>query len=76
LPEGPRSRGVRSIRTRCALVLLFGGDLDRVFQSLLEGLDLGLPPGELLPEFVDAGLGRGAVHGVGDPFGLALQRLP
>src|SRR5512135_1308531 len=34
------------------LVLLVGGNLDRALQSILEGLDLGLPRGELLLEFV------------------------
>ena len=58
------------------LVLLVGGDLDGVFQPLLEGLDLGLLLGELLLKVVDPGLGRGAVHGVGDLFGLAVERLP
>ena len=57
-------------------MLLVGGDLDGVFQSLSEGLDLGLPLGELPLEFVDSGLGRGAVHGLGDLFGLAVERLP
>jgi hypothetical protein len=57
------------------LVLLLGGDLYRAVQSLLEGFDLSLPLGELLLELVDAGLGRGAVHGTGDLFGLAVQRL-
>jgi hypothetical protein len=57
------------------LVLLLGGDLDGEFQPLLEGLDLGLPPGELLLEIVDAGLGRGAIHGEGDTLGLAVERL-
>jgi hypothetical protein len=57
-------------------VLLVGGDLDGVFQPLLEGLDLGPLLDELLLEFVDAGLGRGAVDGVGDLLGLAVERLP
>ena len=47
-----------------------------MFQPLLEGLDLGLPLGELSLQFVDAGLRRGAVHGLGDLFGLAVERLP
>ena len=58
------------------LVLLVGGDLDRVFQPLLEGLDLGPLLGKLSLKLVESGLGRGAVHGVGDLFGLAVQRLP
>jgi hypothetical protein len=57
-------------------VLRVGGDLDGVLRPLLEGLNLGPLPGELPLEFVDPGLGRGAVHGVGDLFGLAVQRLP
>ena len=57
------------------LVLLLGGDLDGVTQPFLEGLDLGPLYAELLLEFVNAGLGRGAVHGVGDLFGLAVERL-
>ena len=58
------------------LVLLVGGDLDGVFQPLLEGLDLGPLLGELPLKLVDPGLGRGAVHGVGDLLGLAVERLP
>ena len=58
------------------LVLLVGGDLDGVPEPLLEGLDLGLPLGESSLEFVDAGPGRGAVDGLGDLPGLAVQRLP
>lgn len=53
-----------------------GGDLDGVLEPLPEGLDLGPLLDELLLEFVDAGLGRDAVHGVGDPLGLAVERLP
>ena len=56
-------------------MLLVGGDLDGVFQPLFEGLDLGLPLGELPLKFVDLGLGRGAVDGLGDLFGLAIERL-
>ncbi len=58
------------------LVLLVGGDLDGVLQPLLEGLDLGLLLGELPLKLVDAGLGRGAVHGLDDLLGLAVERLP
>ncbi len=43
---------------------------------LLEGLDLGLLLGESLLEYVDTGLGIGTVRGVGDLFGLAVERLP
>jgi hypothetical protein len=57
------------------LVPLVGGHLDGVFQPLLEGLDLGLPVGELLLEFVDAGPVGGAVHGVSDLPGLTVERL-
>ena len=56
-------------------MLLVGGDLDGVFQSLLEGVDLGLPLVELSLERVDLGLGRGAVDGLDDLFGLAVERL-
>ena len=56
-------------------MLLVGGDLDGVLQPLLKGLVLGLLAGELPLEFVDAGLGRGTVHGVGDLLGLAVERL-
>jgi hypothetical protein len=58
------------------LVLLLAGDLDGVFESLLKGLDFGLAAGELELEFVDAGPGGGAVHGLGDLLGLAVERLP
>jgi len=34
-------------------------------------MDLGPLPGKLSLKPVDTGLGRGAVHGVGDLFGLA-----
>jgi hypothetical protein len=57
-------------------VLLVGGDLDGVSQPLLKGLDLGPLLGELSLKVVDAGLGRGTVHGVGDLLGLAVERLP
>jgi hypothetical protein len=57
------------------LALLLGGDLDGDLEPLLEGLDLGPLLGELLLEFVDAGPGSGAVHGVGDLSGLAVERL-
>lgn len=57
------------------LALLLGGDLDGDSEPLLEGLDLGPLFGELLLEFVDAGPGCGAVHGVGDLSGLAVERL-
>ena len=52
-----------------------GSDLDLVFDSPLENLDLGLPLGEL-PEVVDQGLGRGAIDGGDDLFGLAIEGLP
>jgi hypothetical protein len=58
------------------LVSLVGSDLDRVFPSLLERLDFRPLRDDLLLLFVAAGLGRGAVHGVDDLFGLAVQRLP
>ena len=58
------------------LVLLVGSDLDRVFEPLLEDLDLGPLVGELPLKFVDPGPGRGAVDGIGDLFGLAVERLP
>ena len=56
------------------LALFVGSDLDGAFEPVLEGLDLGLPLGELLLELVNAGLRRGAIDGVGDLFGLAVQR--
>jgi hypothetical protein len=57
------------------LALLLGGDLDGVTEPLPEDTDLGQLVGELLLEFVDAGLGCGAVHGVGNLPGLAVERL-
>jgi hypothetical protein len=46
-----------------------------VFESLPEGLDLGETAVELPLEFVDAGLGHGAIDGLGDLLGLAVERL-
>ena len=57
------------------LALLLGGDLDGVTEPFLEDTDLGSLVGELLLKFVDAGLGSGTVHGVGDLLGLAVERL-
>jgi len=57
-------------------VLLVGSDRDRVFEPLLEDLDLGLPLGESLLEVIDPGLGPGAIDGAGDRFGLAIEGLP
>jgi hypothetical protein len=51
-------------------------DLDGSPEPLLKGLDLGPLFAELPLQLVDPGLGRGAVHGDGDLFGLAVQRLP
>lgn len=58
------------------LILFVGGDLHGVLQPLSEGLDLSVLLGELPLKVVDAGLGRGAVHGVDDLLGLAIERLP
>ena len=58
------------------LVRFVGGDLDGVLEPLLEGLDVSMQLGELSLKLVDPGLGRGAVHGVGDLLGLAVKRLP
>ena len=57
------------------LALLLGGDLDGVTEPFLEDADLGVLVVELLLELVDASLGSGAVHGVGDLLGLAVERL-
>ncbi len=57
-------------------MLRVGGDLDGVLQPLFEGFNLGLPLGELPLKVFDLGLRRGAVHGLGDLFGLAIKRLP
>ncbi len=53
-----------------------GGDLDGVSEPPLEGLDLGVLLGKLSLEIVDASPGRGAVHGIGNLLGLAVERLP
>jgi hypothetical protein len=58
------------------LMLLLGSELDGVFQPLFEGVDLGLPSGELSLKFFDSALRHGAVHGLGDLFGLTIKRLP
>jgi hypothetical protein len=58
------------------LLLLVGGDLDGVLEPLAKNLVLGLTFGELLLEFVDAGLSHSAVYGVSDLLGLAVERLP
>ena len=57
------------------LVLLLGRDLDGVPESLLEVIDLGLPLGQLLLKLVDLVLDRGAIDGIGDLLGLAIERL-
>jgi hypothetical protein len=57
------------------LLLLLGSDLDDVFEPLPEFLDLGLPLGQLLLKLVDSAPGRGAVDGIGDLPGLAVERL-
>jgi hypothetical protein len=56
-------------------LLLVAGDLHGVLESPLKGLDLGLAAGELLLEFVDASPGGGAVDGLDDLLGLAVERL-
>ena len=56
-------------------MLLVGGDLDGVFEPILEGLDLVGLAGELLLEFVDPGLAGGGVDGAGHLVGLAVERL-
>ena len=58
------------------LVLFVGRDLDGMAEPLLEVMDLGLALGQLLRKLVDLGLGRGAVDGVGDLLGFAVERLP
>jgi hypothetical protein len=57
------------------LVLLVGSDLDGVFETLPESIDLGLPLGQLLLKLVDSAPGRGAVDGIGDLPGFAVERL-
>jgi hypothetical protein len=58
------------------LMLLVERDLNGVFQSGLEGLDLGLPLGKLPLKFFDLGLNRSAIDSLDDLLGLAIQRLP
>jgi hypothetical protein len=58
------------------LVVLVGGDLHGVLEPLPEGLDLGPVLGELSLKLVDPGFGRGAVDGLDDLAGLAVERLP
>ncbi len=57
------------------LALLVAGDLHGVLQAPAKDPILGLPVGELSPEVVDPGFGRGAVDGLGDLLGLAVDRL-
>jgi hypothetical protein len=57
-------------------VVLLGGDLHGVLEPLLEGLDLGPVFGELSLELIEPGFGRGAVDGLDDLAGLAVERLP
>ncbi len=58
------------------LGLLLGGDLQGELQPLLEGLNLGVPLGELPVKPVDPGLDRNAIDGLDDLVGLAIERLP
>jgi hypothetical protein len=58
------------------LAMRLGGDLDGVVEALPEGLDLGPVLGELELKPVDPGFGRGAVDGLDDLAGLAVERLP
>jgi hypothetical protein len=58
------------------LGLLLGGDLAGELQLLLEGLDFGVPLGELSVKPVDPGLEHNAIDGLGDLLGLAIERLP
>ncbi len=57
------------------LVLLVGSDLDGSPQPRAEGPILGLLVGEAAPQFLDAGFGRDAVHGLDDLLGLTVERL-
>jgi hypothetical protein len=57
------------------LVVLLGSDLDGELQPFLEGSDLGPLLGEVSPKLIDPGFGRGAVDGLDDLLGLAVERL-
>ncbi len=57
-------------------VLLLTGDLDGLLQPQAEGPILGLPVGQTSPQFLDPGLGDGAVDGLDDLLGLTVERLP
>ena len=57
------------------LVLHVAGDLHGPPQASAKGLILGVPVGELSPEVVDRGFGRGAFDGLHDLLGLAVERL-
>ncbi len=56
-------------------VLLVASDLDGVLQPRAEGPILGLLVGQSSPQVIDAGFGRGAVDGLDDLLGLAVERL-
>lgn len=58
------------------LVLLVGGDLDDATEPILEGQDLGRPLGQLSLKLADPDFGGGAVDGLDDLLGLAVERLP
>jgi hypothetical protein len=57
------------------LVLLVTGDLHGPLQPRAEGPILGLPVGQVSPQFFDAGSGDGAVDGLDDLLGLTVERL-
>ena len=56
--------------------LLLRGDLDGTPQALLKLVHLASELSDLLLQFGDPGLGRGAVDRVDDLRGLAIERLP
>jgi hypothetical protein len=58
------------------LGLLLGGDLAGELQLLPEGVNFGVPLGELSVKPVDPGLDHNAVDGLDDHLGLAIERLP
>src|SRR3954468_2241911 len=57
-------------------MLLVRGHLDGTLQSPWEGLDLGPLLGELSLKVVDAGSRRGAIDGLDDLLGFAVERSP
>jgi hypothetical protein len=74
-PAGHGEADPLGLGNRGELVLLVAGDLHGVLQPLTEGPIFGLLDGQVSPQFLDPGLGRGAIDGLDDLLSLAVERL-